>query len=105
MDRRAKPPAKTDQGVGRISMIHGEVSTQRGDSGTWSAAVLNQPVVNGDKVSTGAGGRAEVQLDYRQHSPPGIELASQHRALYGQVHPDSSGAGLGQLLGVRRERG
>jgi hypothetical protein len=57
-------PAKTDQGVGRISMTHGEVSTQRGDSGTWSAAVLNQPVVNGDKVSTGAGGRAEVQLDY-----------------------------------------
>ena len=45
-------------------MTHGEVSTQRGDSGTWSAAVLNQPVVNGDKVSTGAGGRAEVQLDY-----------------------------------------
>jgi hypothetical protein len=57
-------PAKTDQGVGRVSMIHGEVSTQRGDSGTWSAAVLNQPVVNGDKVSTGVGGRAEVQLDY-----------------------------------------
>jgi hypothetical protein len=57
-------PAKTDQGVGRISMIHGDVSTQRGDSGTWSAAVLNQPVLNGDKVSTGAGGRAEVQLDF-----------------------------------------
>src|ERR1700693_3209471 len=55
--------AKTDQGVGRVSMIHGDVSTQRGDSGTWSAAVLNQLVVNGDKVSTGAGGRAEVQLD------------------------------------------
>jgi len=57
-------PARVDQGVGRISMIHGDVSTQRGDSGTWSAAVLNQPVVNGDKVSTGTGGRAEVQLDY-----------------------------------------
>src|SRR5271155_2936393 len=57
-------PAKTDQGVGHISMIHGDVSTQRGDSGTWSAAVLNQPVVSGDKVSTGVGGRAEVQLDF-----------------------------------------
>jgi hypothetical protein len=57
-------PARTDQGVGRISMIHGDVSTQRGDSGDWSAAVLNQPLVNGDKVSTGAGGRAEVQLDF-----------------------------------------
>ncbi|MGB7601527.1 MAG: DUF6600 domain-containing protein [Candidatus Sulfotelmatobacter sp.] len=57
-------PAKVDQGVGRVSMIHGDVSTQRGDSGTWSAAVLNQPVVNGDKISTGPGGRAEVQLDF-----------------------------------------
>ena len=57
-------PAQTNQGVGRISMIHGDVSTQRGDSGDWSAAVLNQPVLNGDKVSTGAGGRAEVQLDF-----------------------------------------
>ena len=57
-------PAKTDKGVGRVSMIHGDVSTQRGDSGTWSAAVLNQPVVNGDKVSTGARSRVEVQLDY-----------------------------------------
>ena len=57
-------PAQTNQGVGRISMIHGDVSTQRGDSGDWSAAVLNQPVLNGDKVSTAAGGRAEVQLDF-----------------------------------------
>ncbi len=57
-------PAKTDQGVGHISMMKGQVSTQRGDSGTWSAAVLNQPVVNGDKVSTGPDSRAEVQLDY-----------------------------------------
>jgi hypothetical protein len=57
-------PAKTDQGVGRVSMTHGDVSTQRGDSGTWSAAILNQPVMTGDKVSTAAGGRAEVQLDF-----------------------------------------
>jgi FecR protein len=51
-------------GVARISLIHGDVSTQRGDSGDWSAATLNQPVVTGDKVSTGDGGRAEVQLDF-----------------------------------------
>ncbi|HEY6338182.1 MAG TPA: DUF6600 domain-containing protein [Candidatus Sulfotelmatobacter sp.] len=57
-------PAASDQGVARISMIHGAVSTQRGDSGDWSAAVLNQPVVGGDKVSTGDGGRAELQLDF-----------------------------------------
>ena len=57
-------PAANDHGVGRISMIHGAVSTQRGDTGDWSAAILNQPVLGGDKVSTGDGGRAEVQLDF-----------------------------------------
>lgn len=57
-------PAATDQGVGRISLIHDAVSTQRGDSGDWSAATLNQPLMTGDKVSTGEGGRAEVQLDF-----------------------------------------
>jgi FecR protein len=56
--------AQTNQGVARISLMHGDVSTQRGDSGDWSAAVLNQPVVSGDKISTGAEGRAEVQLDF-----------------------------------------
>ena len=41
-------PAQTDQGVARISLIHGDVSTQRGDSGDWSAATLNQPAMTGD---------------------------------------------------------
>ena len=57
-------PAQTDQGVARISLIHGDVSTQRGDSGDWSAAVLNQPVMTGDKVSTGDDARTELQLDF-----------------------------------------
>jgi hypothetical protein len=57
-------PARSDQGVARVSMIHGEVSTQRGDSGDWSAAVANQPVMTGDKVSTGDGSRTELQLDF-----------------------------------------
>ncbi len=52
------------QGVARISLVHGAVSTQRGDSGDWAAAVLNAPIVSGDKVSTGDNSRAEVQLDY-----------------------------------------
>ena len=43
--------------------MHGDVSTQRGDSGDWTAAVLNQPIVSSDKVSTGVNSRAEVQLD------------------------------------------
>src|SRR5258708_30130161 len=57
-------PAQTDQGVARVSMIHGDVSTQRGDSGDWSAATLNQPVMTGDKVSTGDNARTELQLDF-----------------------------------------
>src|SRR5437879_896551 len=56
--------AQADQGVARVSMIHGDVSTQRGDSGDWSAATLNAPVVSGDKISTGDNARAEMQLDY-----------------------------------------
>jgi uncharacterized protein DUF6600/FecR-like protein len=57
-------PAKTDLGVARVSMIHGDVSTQRGDSGDWSAATLNQPVMGGDKVSTGDNARTELQFDF-----------------------------------------
>lgn len=57
-------PATTDQGVARVSMIHGDVSTQRGDSGDWSAATLNQPVMGGDKVSTSNDARTELQLDF-----------------------------------------
>src|SRR6202007_2685330 len=56
--------AQSDQGVARISMIHGDVSTQRGDSGDWSAATLNAPVVGGDKVSTADNARVELQLDF-----------------------------------------
>jgi len=56
-------PAETN-GVARISLIHGDVSTQRGDSGEWSAAALNAPVLAGDRVSTGDRARTELQLDY-----------------------------------------
>src|SRR5215469_5010717 len=57
-------PARTDLGVARVSLIHGDVSTQRGDSGDWSAAALNQPVMAGDKISTGDNARSELQLDF-----------------------------------------
>jgi len=53
-----------DPGVARISLMNGEVSTQRGDSGDWIAATVNAPLVNGDRVATAANSRAEIQLDY-----------------------------------------
>ncbi len=55
--------AEPSSSVARISLIHGDVSTQRGDSGDWATAALNQPMVSSDKISTGANSRAEVQLD------------------------------------------
>ncbi len=51
-------------GVARISLVGGEVTTKRGDSGDWVAARINQPVVEGDSIMTGPGSRVEIQLDY-----------------------------------------
>ena len=56
--------AEPRSSVARVSLIHGDVSTQRGDSGDWATAALNQPMVSSDKVSTGVNSRAEVQLDH-----------------------------------------
>lgn len=60
----ADQPTQIQQGVGRVSYIHGDVSTQRGDSGELTAATLNTPIVSGDRILTGMKSRAEVQLDY-----------------------------------------
>jgi len=58
------PAPAENSGVARVSLIHGDVSTQRGDSKDWSAAVLNAPVLAGDRVSTGDKARTELELDY-----------------------------------------
>jgi len=52
------------RGVARISLINGDVSVRRGDSGDWVAAVINAPLVVPDSIFVGAASRAEVQLDY-----------------------------------------
>src|SRR5215469_536491 len=56
--------SSSDSGVGRLSLIRGDVSMQRGDSGDWVATSINTPIVSGDTVATSNGGRAEIQLDY-----------------------------------------
>lgn len=70
-------------GVARISLVGGEVTTKRGDSGDWVAARINQPVVEGDSVTTGPGSRAEIQLDYgnlvRLNANSEIEFAALER--------------------------
>ncbi len=61
LDQAQQQPTTT---VARISLLQGNVSTLRGDSGDWTAATVNTPVVPGDSVSTGDRSRAEVQLDF-----------------------------------------
>ena len=51
-------------GVARVSLTNGDVTIRRGDSGDWIQAPVNTPVVEGDRIATGAASRAEVQLDY-----------------------------------------
>jgi len=63
-DQNNQDTSQVKPAVGRLSMIHGDVSVQRGDSADWIAGTLNTPLEAGDRISTGNGGRAEVQLDY-----------------------------------------
>jgi hypothetical protein len=50
--------------VARVSLVHGNVSMQRGDSSDWSAVTMNTPLVPGDQIATAEKSRAEVQLDF-----------------------------------------
>ena len=50
--------------MARISVINGDVSVRRGDSGDVVAAALNAPLMANDTVLTGSSSRAEVQLDW-----------------------------------------
>jgi hypothetical protein len=65
MDPGAEPGADpVAPGVGRVSVVHGDVATMRGDAGDWVAATVNTPVSPGDGVATADKSRAEVQLDF-----------------------------------------
>jgi hypothetical protein len=53
-----------DQGVARISVLNGDVTVRRGDSGEFVAAELNAPLVSLDHLLTDEKSRAEIQLDW-----------------------------------------
>ena len=55
---------QSQPGMARLSYLHGDVSSQRGDNGDWVAATVNTPIAVDDRVSTGNSARAEIQLDY-----------------------------------------
>ena len=58
-------PAPDEPGrpVARLSVLSGDATVRRGDSGDWVAAVLNAPLMVADSVSVAAGGAVELQLD------------------------------------------
>ena len=60
----APQQGQSDAVVGRVSFLHGDVSTQHSNSSDWAAATLNTPIVNGDHISAGNNSRAEIQLDH-----------------------------------------
>lgn len=73
---RAQDEDDPGRGVARISVVNGEVSVRRGDSGDWVAAAVNAPLVVEDAISTGPNSRAEVQFDYANllRMGPGAEV-------------------------------
>lgn len=51
--------------VARLSLIRGDVSVRRAGSEKWERAALNVPLVEGDRLATGADARLEIQIDAR----------------------------------------
>ena len=60
---RAQDPDDLKRGVARISLINGDASVRRGDSGDWVAGVINAPLLTDDYVASGPNSRAEIQFD------------------------------------------
>ena len=56
-------PDEPGRPVARLSVLSGDASVRRGDSGDWVAAILNAPLMAADSVSVAAGGAVELQLD------------------------------------------
>jgi len=52
-----------NRGVARISLLNGDVSVRRGDSGDVVAASVNAPVMVQDSLLTSSSARAELQFD------------------------------------------
>ena len=69
------------RGVARISLMNGDVSVRRGDSGEVVAAALNAPLVVEDQLLTGPDSRAEVQFDWANM----VRLASQSEVRFAEL--------------------
>src|SRR4051812_28534244 len=60
---RAQDPDDLKRGVGRLSLMNGDVSVRRGDNGEWVAGVINAPLLTDDSIATGPNSRTELQFD------------------------------------------
>jgi hypothetical protein len=56
-------PEDRNHGVARISLMNGDISVRRGDSGDFVAGNLNAPLLSGDSVQSGPASRAEIEFD------------------------------------------
>jgi hypothetical protein len=61
--RAQADPDDVKRAVARVSMINGDVSVRRGDSGDWVAAAINAPLLSNDDLVTGQDARAEIEFD------------------------------------------
>src|SRR5215469_2689938 len=68
--------AAPESNAARVSLIQGDVSMQRADTGEWASATINTPLLRGDELATGEKSRAEIQLDYANI----LRLASRSQA-------------------------
>jgi len=60
---RAQDADDQQHSVARISVMDGQVSVRRGDTGEWVAGIINAPLLADDHISTGPNSRAEVEFD------------------------------------------
>ena len=57
-DDTGPDPGSSTHGVARLSIVTGDVSVRRGDSGDYVAAAINAPLVASDAIAIGPSGRA-----------------------------------------------
>ncbi len=63
-----QPPAEEPgRAVARVSLMNGDASVRRGDSGEWVAATVNAPLLAEDSIHVAPGGYAEVQFDHSNY--------------------------------------
>jgi hypothetical protein len=64
--QQQEPDGQYEQGrgVARISVLTGDASVRRGDSGDVVAAAINGPLMANDSILTSSSSRVEIQLDW-----------------------------------------